>query len=258
MTLLSQKNVSQYRLDGASESLDTFSGNFDTRYEGTDSANCSLDHHAADYEESGSGHVTQSLDADDSPDSFRVLCDCDASLLEEDDLPQLALISSNAHDTEFTASEQPGTFWMPSIFEDPNSPRSGTVRYYTGWSSPSASFPVLQRNLVVLSSQENASAVVLVHHYTKHVVHRMQPVLHRENPFQTFYLPLALEGSTDPVATRDVDDVSSARVSVFHSLDGGHKLARLGAWGQFSSTICRSSQTACTHCPQKCSGEPLE
>lgn len=58
----------------------------------------------------------------------------------------------------------------------------------------------------------------LIHHYLQHMVHLMQPVLHRDNPFRTLYFPLAVEGSSELELAQDTDLISSAGVATFHSL----------------------------------------
>lgn len=64
----------------------------------------------------------------------------------------------------------------------------------------------------------NSSAAMLIHHYTNRIVHLMQPVSHKENPFQTLYLPLAIEGSTATGSGQNSQGISPATVAVFHSL----------------------------------------
>ncbi|CAG8204163.1 unnamed protein product [Penicillium olsonii] len=58
----------------------------------------------------------------------------------------------------------------------------------------------------------------LIEHYARCVVHLMQPVLHRENPFQTLYLPLAVRGLSELKIVRNSASKPSARVSIAHSL----------------------------------------
>ena len=67
---------------------------------------------------------------------------------------------------------------------------------------------------------QNTTASMLMHHYTKHVVHVMQPVLHPKNPFSTIYLPLAVKGSSSSGLdlTPRANRTCSASVTVFHSL----------------------------------------
>lgn len=65
---------------------------------------------------------------------------------------------------------------------------------------------------------ENTIAAMLMDHYSKHVVHLMQPVLHPRNPFRTIYLPLAIKGSSELGRITDSDCVYPASVTVFHSL----------------------------------------
>jgi arginine metabolism regulation protein II len=64
----------------------------------------------------------------------------------------------------------------------------------------------------------NSTADMLIHHYTKHMVHLMQPISHQANPFRTIYLPLAIEGSPDMEAVSHSDRIYSASITVFHSL----------------------------------------
>jgi arginine metabolism regulation protein II len=65
---------------------------------------------------------------------------------------------------------------------------------------------------------KDPSVNMLIHHYTNNIVHLMQPVSHRENPFQTLYLPLAIEGSSFTEIDQDSEGISPATVAVFHSL----------------------------------------
>lgn len=65
---------------------------------------------------------------------------------------------------------------------------------------------------------QNTTAAMLMHHYTKHVVHVMQPVLHPRNPFSTIYLPLAVKGSSGLELVTGPRRTCSASVTVFHSL----------------------------------------
>lgn len=64
----------------------------------------------------------------------------------------------------------------------------------------------------------NTTAAMLIDHYTKHMVHLMQPVFHQGNPFRTIYLRLAMEGSSGLEDARRPDRNSGANVAVFHSL----------------------------------------
>lgn len=68
------------------------------------------------------------------------------------------------------------------------------------------------------STIKNTSTTMLIHHYTHNIVHLMQPVSHRGNPFQTLYLPLAIEGSTATEVDQNSRGISPATVAVFHSL----------------------------------------
>lgn len=66
---------------------------------------------------------------------------------------------------------------------------------------------------------KNPSVTMLIHHYTNNIVHLMQPVSHKGNPFQTLYLPLAIEGSSDiEIDQGSRRGVSPVTVAVFHSL----------------------------------------
>lgn len=65
---------------------------------------------------------------------------------------------------------------------------------------------------------QHTTASMLMHHYTKHVVHVMQPVFHSRNPFSTIYLPLAVKGSSGLERVPYPDRACSASVTVFHSL----------------------------------------
>ena len=65
---------------------------------------------------------------------------------------------------------------------------------------------------------DNTSAAMLMNHYTKHLVHLMQPISHQENPFRTIYLPLAVEGSSCLEVARSSDRTRPTSVAAFHSL----------------------------------------
>lgn len=59
------------------------------------------------------------------------------------------------------------------------------------------------------------SAELLVNHYTEHMIHMMQPIAHKENPFRNVYLPLAVSG------LRNIENpgkLSAASTAAFHSL----------------------------------------
>lgn len=59
---------------------------------------------------------------------------------------------------------------------------------------------------------------LLIHHYAKHMVHLMQPIIHSANPFERIYLPLAIQGSSDLEQEGSADSSSSPRAAVCHSL----------------------------------------
>lgn len=87
------------------------------------------------------------------------------------------------------------------------------------------------------------SVTMLMHHYTNNIVHLMQPVSHRENPFQTLYLPLAIEGSSFTETSQGSQGISPATVAVFHSLicSAATNLQGLG------SRDSKLQQLACWH-----------
>ncbi|KAJ5388492.1 hypothetical protein N7509_011033 [Penicillium cosmopolitanum] len=50
---------------------------------------------------------------------------------------------------------------------------------------------------------KDPSVNMLIHHYTNNIVHLMQPVSHRGNPFQTLYLPLQLKDRVSLKSTKN-------------------------------------------------------
>lgn len=65
------------------------------------------------------------------------------------------------------------------------------------------------------SAINRLSAELLVSHYTEHMLHMMQPIAHKENPFRTVYLPLAVSGLRN---VQNPGKFSSASIAAFHSL----------------------------------------
>ncbi|KAM0716241.1 hypothetical protein Q7P37_007686 [Cladosporium fusiforme] len=68
------------------------------------------------------------------------------------------------------------------------------------------------------ASRRGSTNNILIHHYAKHMVHLMQPIIHSANPFEKIYLSLAIRGSSDLEHEGSPESLSSPRVAVCHSL----------------------------------------
>jgi arginine metabolism regulation protein II len=79
---------------------------------------------------------------------------------------------------------------------------------------------------------------MLMHHYTNHIADILQPVLHPSNPWRTTYVPIALEGSSGVLVTRNTSRISHAAIALSHSLQASaafHLQRLTGSSEQFYS-----------------------
>lgn len=171
--------------------------------------------HGSDVEESSVEDPIQNPETD--PPEGIVLPDSRVEMYEESDTCRVDLHYLNRHDIWDSVAEEGGTR-IPAttlvhhlgILQNNPSPNMDT-------SIPQVAITALNRNSYV-PFIGISSANMLVHHYVKHIVHIMQPVSHKDNPFQTMYFPLAVEGSSELLVARDSTHIVSARVAIFYSL----------------------------------------
>lgn len=118
-----------------------------------------------------------------------------------------------------TFPDPQGTDPVPSETEESQSPYiSNQMRHSSMGSLFQRRQSITFGHQLTTALVQNTTAAMLMHHYTKHVVHVMQPVSHPRNPFSTIYLPLAVKGSSGLELITGPSHVCSASITVFHSL----------------------------------------
>lgn len=136
---------------------------------------------------------------------------------ERDNVQQASLLSFNHQSEATSVAEQDSTNVQAVSFACEPSPHQSNPLPIAEAYIPNMALKTLCQSIYV-SLVGSPLADKLVHHYMKHTVHIMQPVSHKENPFQTTYFPLAVAGSSELANGRDSNHVLSAKVAIFHLL----------------------------------------
>lgn len=176
----------------------------------------SPDRHLSVTEESSHGVTTQSPSTESTEE---VLYNINNSTEQRNGDPSgsLELVTTNTPGIEFVLSEFDHTLWQFQRSMDMFGAHQSVVSTDVEVSFADVSL-IRRQQLFPRSIIGNLSAAMLINHYTNHTVHLMQPIFHRENPFQTLYLPLASKGLSELEIAQGSQHVYSASIAVFHSL----------------------------------------
>lgn len=211
-----------------------------------------LDHHDDDGPQSVERSQSISTDIDPEPPSTPLIVGCDAAAKPQgflpnptgDDIchperdimgtstraPSSKSISSNQNsvDNDRRMTVTPLTLAFPNLQEagpvrsetgeSQNARISNQMSHYTMDTLFQSRDSIISGHHLATALFQHTTASMLMHHYTKHVVHVMQPVFHPRNPFSTIYLPLAVKGSSGLELVPYPDRACSASITVFHSL----------------------------------------